>query len=85
MSIHAFVDNAQRPPRFSVVLLLWLLGVCGLCGLHRIALGKWKSGLFFLATLGVCGFGQLCDWFRLGSMVRAAHRRSRLARRSAVE
>jgi TM2 domain-containing membrane protein YozV len=80
MSMHVFVDNTHRAPRFGVVLLLWLLGVCGLCGLHRIALGRWKSGLFYLATFGVFGIGQLLDWFRLGSMVRAANRPRRHVR-----
>jgi TM2 domain-containing membrane protein YozV len=79
--MHVFVDNPRRAPRFSIVVLLWLLGVCGLCGLHRIALGRWKSGLFYLATLGVFGIGQFLDWFRLGSMVRAAHRPPVIVRR----
>jgi TM2 domain-containing membrane protein YozV len=74
MSMHVFVDNTHRAPRFGVVVLLWLLGVCGLCGLHRLYCKRWKSGLFYLATFGVLGLGQLLDWFRLGSMVRAAHR-----------
>jgi TM2 domain-containing membrane protein YozV len=77
-----FVDHSHRPPRYSVVVLLWMLGVCGLCGLHRIALGRWKSGLFFLSTLGVFGLGQFLDWFRLGSMVRAANRQPKIARRA---
>jgi len=74
MSMHVLVDNSHRPPRFGVVLLLWLLGAVGLCGLHRIYLNRWASGILYLATFGLFGLGQIFDWFRLGSMVRAARR-----------
>ena len=47
------------------LLLLWTLAAVGLCGVHRLAVGRWKTGLLFLLTFGVFGVGQLWDLPRL--------------------
>jgi hypothetical protein len=55
--------------------LLWLAGLCGLCGLHRWYCGRRLSALVYFATMGLCGVGQVFDWFRIGGMVREANLR----------
>ncbi|NJM00380.1 MAG: TM2 domain-containing protein, partial [Synechococcaceae cyanobacterium SM2_3_2] len=67
-------EQAQDPPsvrqttapadgyRVFVAYLLWILGLVGLCGLHRLYLGRW-SGLLWLGTFGLGSIGQLVDLF----------------------
>ena len=62
-------SSALRPP-YLTLLFLWLLGGVGLCGLHRLATGRWKSGTLYLLTFGLFGAGQLVDWLRLGAWAR---------------
>ena len=57
----------------SVAFVLWLVGLLGACGLHRLYVGRTWTGLLWLFTLGLLGFGQLFDLFFLGSMVRQAN------------
>lgn len=53
--------------------LLWLIGLLGVCGLHRFYVGRTWTGLLWLFTFGLLGLGQLFDLFLLGSMVRQAN------------
>lgn len=53
--------------------LLWLIGLIGVCGLHRFYVGRTWTGLLWLFTFGLLGLGQLFDLFFLGSMVRQAN------------
>ena len=39
--------------------ILWLPCIFCICGLHRFYVGKPISGLIWLFTLGLLGFGQL--------------------------
>jgi len=48
---------------------LWLLGLLGLCGLHRIYLNKKVTGVLWLLTFGLYGLGQVYDMFVLKGMV----------------
>lgn len=50
--------------------LLWAFWAVGICGLHRFYLGRTWTGLLWLFTFGLIGFGTLFDLFFLGSMVR---------------
>lgn len=59
--------------RFSIALLLWMAGCCGLCGLHLWYLNRRGLAVVYLFTFGLGGIGQALDWFRLGSMVRRAN------------
>ena len=45
----------------SVAYLLWCLGFCGLCGVHRLYTERYLLGLLYLFTFGFCFFGQLID------------------------
>ncbi|CAD7028102.1 TM2 domain-containing protein [Pseudorhizobium endolithicum] len=56
-----------------VAFLCWLLGLVGICGIHRFYVGRPGSGLLWLLTFGLLGVGQIVDLFLLGSMVRQAN------------
>jgi TM2 domain-containing membrane protein YozV len=56
-----------------VAFILWLPGLVGLCGLHRLYLGFVGTGIVWFCTIGLLGIGQLIDLFRLGSLVRTAN------------
>ena len=49
--------------------ILWAASFLGLCGLHRFYIGKIGTGLIWLFTLGLLGFGQLFDLFTLSNQV----------------
>lgn len=53
--------------------ILWLLCLVGLCGIHRIYVGRFWTGLLWLFTFGLLGIGQIIDLFLLPSMVRQAN------------
>jgi TM2 domain-containing membrane protein YozV len=52
-----------------VAYLLWLLGGFGVLGLHRFYLGRWVTGLIWLATGGVFLIGAIIDLFLMPEMV----------------
>jgi TM2 domain-containing membrane protein YozV len=58
--------------------VLWALGILSLCGLHRIYTGRYKSGLLYLFTFGLCGIGQLLDLLFIDRLVDKANRESTL-------
>ncbi|OIP48997.1 MAG: hypothetical protein COZ12_09005 [Deltaproteobacteria bacterium CG_4_10_14_3_um_filter_60_8] len=47
-------------------LLLTFLGVFGI---HRMYLGKWPTGIIYLLTMGLLGFGVLYDFWTLNSQI----------------
>jgi len=49
----------------GVAYMLWAGCIIGLCGLHRLYIGKIGTGLLWLFTFGLFGFGQLIDLFTL--------------------
>lgn len=56
-----------------LAFLLWVPGLLLICGLHRIYVGRFWTGVLWFFTLGLFGIGQLIDLFRLGDMVRMAN------------
>lgn len=58
----------------GVAYLLWLCCCFGLCGLHRFYVGKPVSGLLWLFTIGLLGFGQLFDLLLIPGMIESANR-----------
>ena len=46
-----------------------LLTFLGLFGIHRMYLGKWITGLIFLCTLGIFGFGYIYDFWTLNDQI----------------
>lgn len=49
--------------------LFWFLWFFGICGGQRIYTGKIGSGLLYLFTFGLLGFGQFVDLFLIPEMV----------------
>ncbi len=53
----------------GLAYLLWLLGGCGILGLHRFYLGKTGTGVLWLCSGGLCGFGAFVDLITLRKQV----------------
>jgi len=58
--------------------LLWLLGLVGVCGIHRFYNGKWFTGLLYLFTFGFLYIGQLIDLILIPLMTSRANHRARV-------
>jgi TM2 domain-containing membrane protein YozV len=52
-----------------VAYLCWLPGLCLVCGLHRLYCGKVFTGVLWFFTIGLCGVGQILDFFLIPDMV----------------
>lgn len=48
---------------------LWCACLFGFCGLHRIYLGKYGTGILWLLTFGLLGIGQFIDLIRMRTLV----------------
>lgn len=57
----------------------WLLGLLGICGVHRFYAGKWKTGLLWLFTFGLLGIGQIIDLILIPGIIERTN--EKLARR----
>ena len=66
----------QRQPERETGLAyaLWVLGIFGFCGIHRLYMGRWASGLLWLFTFGLCGLGQLIDAAMMPRMIEDTNR-----------
>jgi TM2 domain-containing membrane protein YozV len=56
-----------------VAYLLWLGCFIALCGLHRFYAGKIFTGIIWLLTVGLMGFGQFIDLFLIPGMIENAN------------
>lgn len=65
------LDNAVPEDRYqnSTAAILWLGWLFGFGGLHRFYLGKPVTGVIWLLTWGLFGFGQVFDLIRLRRLV----------------
>ncbi len=59
----------REPKDKGVSYLLWMGCFFGGFGIQRLYLGRYVSGVFYLMTFGVFGFGQLLDLALIPSMV----------------
>lgn len=62
---------ASQTPQIQTdtAYILWFLGALGICGGQRFYSGKIASGLLYLFTFGLFGFGQLLDLLLIPGMV----------------
>ena len=55
------------PVNYSVA---WILHTfLGLLGVHRMYMGKWITGIIYLLTAGLVGFGYLYDFWTLNDQI----------------
>ena len=64
---------AKRNIKLPVAYLLMLGCFVGLSGLHRFYCGRWKSGILWLLTAGLCGIGNIIDIFAMPNLVKDAN------------
>lgn len=67
--MHESTDVRSRtgPTRPNVGWVLLMLG--GFLGMHRMYMDKWGTGILYLLTLGVFGFGILYDLWTLDAQI----------------
>lgn len=61
--------------KVGVAYVLWLGGLVGMSGLHRLYNGEKVTGLVWLGTFGFFGFGQLLDLILIPKMVQVHNAR----------
>tara|TARA_R110002049_G_scaffold286407_1_gene468197 strand:+ start:53 stop:490 length:438 start_codon:yes stop_codon:yes gene_type:complete len=62
-------DLRFRAGRIDYTVAWLLLTFLGLLGLHRMYMGKWLTGILYLFTLGLFGFGILYDFWTLNNQI----------------
>ena len=67
-------DMRYAAGRYDFTLTWILLTFLGLFGVHRMYLGKWISGIIYLFTGGIFGFGLLYDFWTLNEQVSMQNR-----------
>lgn len=55
--------------KVGTAYVLWLGGLLGLAGLHRLYNGQIRTGILWLLTFGLFGMGQLADLVLIPKMV----------------
>lgn len=60
-----------RPASVDYTVAWILLTFFGLFGIHRFYMGKWFTGLVYLLTGGLFGFGYLYDFWSLNDQISA--------------
>ena len=61
----------EGPLNYSLAWIL--LTFLGVLGIHRFYLGKWFSGIIYLLTGGLFGFGVLYDFWTLNEQIDLIH------------
>jgi TM2 domain-containing membrane protein YozV len=62
-------DLRFRAGRIDYTVAWILLTFLGVFGVHRMYMGKWISGIVYLLTGGVLGFGVLYDFLTLNNQI----------------
>ena len=66
-------DWRYAPGPYNYTVAWLLLTFLGLLGIHRFYLGKWVTGLLWLVSGGLLGFGWLWDLWTLNEQVSAVN------------
>ena len=66
-------DRRYRRGRYDYTLAWLLLTFVGVFGVHRFYVGKWLTGLLYLATGGLLMLGVLYDYWTLNEQLDAAN------------
>ena len=70
-SMNERAELKYQPGPIDYNLTWLLLTFFGFFGIHRMYLGKWPSGLLYLVTAGLFGFGVLFDFWTLNDQISA--------------
>lgn len=62
-------DLRFRAGRIDYSVAWLLLTFLGPLGIHRMYMGKWLSGIIYLLTCGLLGFGYLYDFWTLNDQI----------------
>ena len=60
--------------------ILWLASFFGVAGLHRLYMGKVGSGVLYLLTWGLFGFGTVYDGITMPDQIREVRLKARMRR-----
>ncbi len=74
LEAHADRRYVDGPYDYNIAWILNALPLLGVFGVHRFYLGKWISGILWLVTVGLFGFGWAWDLFTLNEQVDARNR-----------
>jgi len=61
--------SAKRQPSLLICYLLLGLSIIGICGLHRLYLHHWRTGILYFFTFGLIGLGTLKDIIYMKSLL----------------
>jgi TM2 domain-containing membrane protein YozV len=75
-SMDSQADQKYKAGRLDYSIAWLLLAYLGVFGLHRFYMGKWLSGLVYLLTAGLFGFGVLYDLWTLNGQLDELNRRT---------
>lgn len=62
-------DRKYRSGSIDYTAAWVLLTFLGVLGVHRFYMGKWITGLIYLCTLGIFGFGIIYDFWTLNGQI----------------
>ncbi len=62
-------ESDFAPGRIDYKVAWILLTFLGLLGVHRMYMGKWITGILYLATGGVFGIGYIYDYWTLNEQI----------------
>ena len=68
-SLDRDADRRFTEGRYDYTLAWVLLTFLGSFGVHRFYLGKWGTGILYLLTFGLLGFGVLYDYWTLNQTI----------------
>lgn len=64
------MKQQEQEIKTGIAYILWILGMFGFCGIHRLYLGRIGTGTLYFFTFGLFGLGQVIDLFLIPDMVK---------------